>query len=106
MTRAPVILGLVIAILPGWARGEEVSVDFATGVFDRLIFRPDYGFGYGRWESRGQGLRATIPPGVTGRNAMHFDCLMHSETVKSGCGCGNREKRGRGACDRTQSGWD
>ena len=79
MTRAPVILGLVIAILPGWARGEEVSVDFATGVFDRLIFRPDYGFGYGRWESRGQGLRATIPPGVTGRNAMHFDCLLQLE---------------------------
>jgi Protein of unknown function (DUF1559) len=79
MTRAPVILGLVIAILPGWGRGEEVSIDFATGVFDRLIFRPDYGFGYGRWESRGQGLRATIPPGVTGRNAMHFDCLLQLE---------------------------
>jgi prepilin-type N-terminal cleavage/methylation domain-containing protein/prepilin-type processing-associated H-X9-DG protein len=79
MTKALVILGLVAAILPGRTRGDEVSVDFATGVFDRLIFRPDTGFGYGRWESRGQGLRATIPQGVTGRNAMHFDGLLQLE---------------------------
>ena len=64
MTKALVIVGIVAAILPSRARGEEVSVDFATGVFDRLIFRPDTGFGYGRWESKGQGLRATFPPGA------------------------------------------
>ena len=79
MTKALVMLGLVAAILPGRTRGDEISVDFATGVFDRLIFRPDTGFGYGRWESRGQGLRATIPQGVTGRSAMHFDGLLQLE---------------------------
>jgi prepilin-type N-terminal cleavage/methylation domain-containing protein len=79
MARAIVILGLVVAILPGRARAEDVSVDFTTGAFDRLIFRPDTGFGYGRWESKGQGLRATFPAGVTGRNAMHFDGSLQLE---------------------------
>ena len=76
MTKAKVILGLVVAILPGRARAQDVSVDFTTGVFDRLIFRPDTGFGNGRWESRGQGLRARFPAGLTGRNAMHFDGFL------------------------------
>jgi hypothetical protein len=58
------------AMLAAHARGEEILVEFSGQTFDRWVFRPDTGFGPGRWQSKGQGLRAVMPAGLPDRNAM------------------------------------
>ena len=79
---------LVTLLLPlrAGATSDVVELDFSRPGFDRGLFRTELGYINGnqmnftaRWESKGKGLRAVVPPGKPDRSPMRFECLMRLE---------------------------
>ena len=85
-TLARSCLLVLVPSLPAVAAGVEIELDFRNPGFDRGLFRTELGYINGnhmnftaRWEAKGKGLRATVPPGKPGRPPMRFECLMRLE---------------------------
>jgi prepilin-type N-terminal cleavage/methylation domain-containing protein/prepilin-type processing-associated H-X9-DG protein len=88
MTRilASSCLTLLVLTLPAGAANNTIELDFHKPGFDRGLFRTELGYINGnnmnftaRWEAKGNGLRAQVPPGKSGRPPMRFECLMRLE---------------------------
>ncbi len=58
---------------------EEIDVDFTRQSYDRWLFRPEAGLDGGRWDTKGNGLHASVPKGPTSRGPLRFRGLMHLE---------------------------
>jgi prepilin-type N-terminal cleavage/methylation domain-containing protein/prepilin-type processing-associated H-X9-DG protein len=56
-----------------------MSVDFRTQPYDRWLFRTNVSGTKGRWDGRGPGLRALLPPGRAGRPPILFYGLLRIE---------------------------
>jgi prepilin-type N-terminal cleavage/methylation domain-containing protein len=61
------------------ASAEEVNVDFTRQSYDRWLFRPEAGIDGGRWDTRSNGLHASVPKGQPSRGPLRFRGLMHLE---------------------------
>ena len=56
---------------------DEIDVDFTTQRYDRWLFRPEAGLDGGHWNTRGNGLHASVPKGQPSRGPLQFHGLMH-----------------------------
>jgi prepilin-type N-terminal cleavage/methylation domain-containing protein len=85
-TLAGPCLATLLLATPVGAANKEIELDFRKPGFDRWLFRTELGYingnnmnFSGRWEAKGKGLRALLPPGKAGRPPMRFECLMRLE---------------------------
>jgi prepilin-type N-terminal cleavage/methylation domain-containing protein len=68
--------------ISGWLAGvsaEEVNADFTRQSYDRWLFRPEAAFDGGHWDTKGNGLHASVPKGQPSRGPLRFRGLMHLE---------------------------
>ncbi len=61
------------------ASADEIDVDFTRQSYDRWLFRPEAGLDGGRWDTKGNGLHASVPKGQPSRGPLRFRGLMHLE---------------------------
>jgi prepilin-type processing-associated H-X9-DG protein len=79
-------VAVISLVIPSVAASDEIALDFHKPGFDRRQFRTELGYINGnnmnfnaRWDSKGKGLRAQVPPGKSGRPPMRFECLLQLE---------------------------
>ncbi len=58
---------------------DEIDVDFTRQSYDRWLFRPEAALDGGRWDTKGNGLHASVPKGQPSRGPLRFRGLMHLE---------------------------
>jgi prepilin-type N-terminal cleavage/methylation domain-containing protein len=58
---------------------DEIDVDFTRQSYDRWLFRPEAGLDGGHWNTRADGLHASLPKGQPSRGPIRFHGLMHLE---------------------------
>ena len=61
------------------ASADEIDVDFTRQSYDRWLFRPEAGLDGGHWDTKGNGLHASVPKGQPSRGPLRFQGLMHLE---------------------------
>jgi prepilin-type N-terminal cleavage/methylation domain-containing protein/prepilin-type processing-associated H-X9-DG protein len=63
----------------GVAWGDAIEVDFTGRSYDRWLFRPEAWSEGGRWETKGNGLQASVAKGKPARGPLRFQGLMRLE---------------------------
>ena len=74
-----VIVGFGALVVVVGVSADEIDVDFTKQSYDRWLFRPEAGLDGGHWNTRGNGLHASLPKGQPSRGPLRFHGLMHLE---------------------------
>ncbi len=74
-----VMIGVVALATGVGVSDDEIDVDFTKQSYDRWLFRPEAGLDGGHWNTRGNGLHASLPKGQPSRGPLRFHGLMHLE---------------------------
>ena len=73
------VIGLGV-LVPGLkASGEQIDVDFTGKSYDRWLFRPESWPDGGHWDTKANGLHASVPKGKADRGPLRFVGLMRLE---------------------------
>ena len=66
-------LPLLLALAAPATAGDTLDADFSKHTYDRWAFRAEPNGSGGKWDTRGDGLRGTLPAGKPGRAFLKFN---------------------------------